>query len=88
MLTHHAQTRMQQRSISMSAVDILMDYGEHRRHHGAEIYYLSKRCRARLAKDLDKPAFMKLEKALDAYLVLGDDGTVITVAHRNQRLKF
>lgn len=88
MLTHHAQARMQQRSISLSAVDILMDYGEHRRHRGAEIYYLSKRCRARLAKDLDKPAFMKLEKALDAYLVVADDGAVITAGHRHHRLKF
>lgn len=38
MFTQHAQARMQQRAIPLGAVDVLMDYGEHRRHAGAEVY--------------------------------------------------
>ena len=88
MFTQHAQARMQQRAIPLSAADVLMDYGEHRRHAGAEVYFLTKRSRSQVLKTVGKQAFLKLEKALDAYLVVGDDGTVITAAHRLQRLKF
>ena len=88
MLTHHAQARMQQRSISMSAVDALMEYGEARRHHGADVFFLTKRARGRLQRDCGKREFLKLEKALDAYLVVADDGAVITAGHRHHRLKF
>jgi hypothetical protein len=41
-----------------------------------------------MLKDMGKSAFLKLEKALDAYLVVGDDGAIITAAHRHHRLKF
>ncbi len=88
MFTQHAQTRMQQRSIPMGAVEALLEYGETRRHHGADIVYLTKRGRNRIQKDCGKQAFLKLEKALDAYLVIGDDGAVITAGHRHHRLKF
>lgn len=88
MFTQHAQTRMQQRAIPLSAADVLIDYGEHRRHAGAKVYYLTRRSRSQVLKTVGKQAFLKLEKALDAYLVVGDDGTVITAAHRLHRLKF
>ncbi len=88
MFTHHAQARMQQRSIPMSAIDVLMEYGEARRHHGADVFFLTKKSRGRVLKDFGKSAFLKLEKALDAYLVVGDDGTLITTGHRHHRLKF
>ncbi len=88
MISQHAQARMQQRSIPLNAIDVLMDYGDHRRRHGAEVYYLTKRSRTRVARDLGKPAFLRLEKALDAYLVVADDGCVITTGHRHHRLKF
>lgn len=88
MLTHHAQARMQQRCIPMSAVDALMEYGEARRHHGADVFFLTKRARCRLQKNCSKREFLQLEKALDAYLVVADDGAVITAGHRHHRLKF
>ena len=88
MFTQHAMARMQQRAIPLCAADVLMDYGEHRRHAGAEVYFLTKRSRSQVLKTVGKQAFLKLEKALDAYLVVGDDGAVITAAHRLRRLKF
>lgn len=88
MLTRHAETRMQQRSISRRAVEMLITYGEYRRHRGAEICYFSKGSRLRMLQDLGKRAFLKLEKILDAYLVVSDDGAIITAGHRHHRLKF
>ena len=79
---------MQQRSIPMCAVDALMEYGEARRHHGADIVFLTKRGRKAIQKDCGKQTLLKLEKALDAYLVVSDDGAVITAAHRKRRLRF
>lgn len=88
MYTTHAQTRLQQRGIPGEAVDALLAYGNTRRHHGADIHFLDKQARSRARAALGQRTFCRLEKALDAYLVVGDDGTVITAAHRLQRLKF
>ncbi|MBX7482083.1 DUF4258 domain-containing protein [Qipengyuania qiaonensis] len=88
MFTHHAEARMQQRGISHQAVDALMAYGEYRRHRGAEVCYLTKQSRSRMLKDMGKPAFMKLEKALDTYVVVSGEGAIITAGHRYHRLKF
>ena len=88
MFTRHAQARMQQRAISNRAVEILMTYGEYRNHRGAEVCYLTTRSRIWMLRDLGKRGFMKLEKMLNAYLVVADDGVVITAGHRLHRLKF
>ena len=86
--THHAQTRLQQRGIPTEAVDALLAYGNSRRHHGADVYYLDRQARSRAKAGLGSHLFSRIEKALDSYLVVGDDGAVITAAHRLQRLKF
>lgn len=88
MLTHHAEVRMQQRGIPMAAVDALLAYGHQRRHRGADVYYFDKRTRARMARDMGKDLYRRLEKSLDSYLVVGDDGAVVTAAHRHHRLRF
>lgn len=88
MLTAHAQTRLQQRSIPDDAVQTLLAYGNTRRRGGADVYYLDKRARSRVASALGRERFQRIERALDSYLVVADDGSVITAAHRLQRLKF
>ena len=88
MLTHHAEARMQQRGIPMAAVDALLTFGHRRRHKGADVYYLDKRTRTRMAFELGRDRYRKLEKSLDSYLVVSDEGEVITAAHRLQRLRF
>jgi hypothetical protein len=87
MLTAHAQRRSQQRSISSDVIDALLSYGERQRHQGADVYYLTKSARRRCAGALGD-RYRRLEKRLDSYVVVSDDGTVITVARRLQRLKF
>ena len=86
MITHHAQTRMQSRSIPIEAVDALLAFGETRRHRGADVYYLDRRARSRMQRSLERNTFKRLEKCLDAYVVVGDGGDIITAAHRQQRL--
>jgi hypothetical protein len=88
MYTHHAQSRCQQRAIPNEAVEILMDFGEKGRHAGADVYYLSKRARQRAARSLGSDRYRRLEKSLNSYVVIGDDGCLVTVAHRYNRLKF
>ncbi len=88
MITHHAQTRMQSRSISPEAIDALLMFGEARRRRGADVYYLDRRARSRIEKTLGREGIKHLEKSLDAYVVVGDDGDIITAAHRRQRLHF
>lgn len=88
MYTAHAQARLQQRAIPGEAVDILLAYGERRRRKGADIYFLTKSARLRCQVALGKEAYNRLSRSLDTYIVVSDEGQLITVAHRQQRLKF
>lgn len=87
-LTNHANARIQQRGIPHAAVDAILAYGRRRRHHGADVYFLDKKSRQRMAQSLGSKTYSKLEHSLNSYLVVGDDGAVITAAHRLGRLKF
>ena len=87
MYTAHAIARCQQRSIPADAVDALLAYGERKRHQGADVYYLTKSSRSRVERALGA-GYRRMERALDAYVVVSDDGTIITAARRLQRLKF
>ena len=88
MFTQHAQSRMQQRSIPAAAVDAVLAFGEARRRGHADVYFLSRRGRERAVQTLGKDHYGRIEKALDAYVVLSDTGEVITTAHRHRRLRF
>jgi acid phosphatase class B len=87
MYTAHAQARCQQRSIPSEVVDALLSYGERRRHRGADVYYLTKAARTRASGALGTH-YRRMEKALNSYIVVADDGQVITAGHRYRRLKF
>lgn len=88
MLTEHARVRCQQRAIPTATLEALMAYGECRRRAGADIYYLDRQSRSRLSKALGSERYRRLEKSLNSYLVVGDDGSVVTAARRRRRLKF
>lgn len=87
-MTQHAQTRIQQRGIPSSAVDAILAFGCSKRHHGADVYFLDRQSRSRVANSLGRKQYAKIERSLDSYLVVSDDGAIITAAHRKQRLKF
>ena len=86
-LTHHARQRLQQRGIPEPVVAGLLDYGrgEHD-HRGSTLLYFDHRAKARLRKVWGEDAYRRLEQKLDAYLVVGADGSVITAGHRTRRV--
>lgn len=85
LLTDHARTRMRQRAIPTLAVEALLAFGrsEHD-HHGSTILFFDKAARRQLERErLDRA----LEHCLDAYAVVAGSGEIITVGHRDRRIR-
>lgn len=87
MYTRHAELRCQQRGIRPDVVEALMTFGRRRRRHGAEICFMDHDGRRRAAVSLGHD-YARIADRLDAYLVLADDGALVTAAPRRRRLKF
>lgn len=84
--SRHAEWRMANRGFSREHVAILVDFGRRRRTRGATVYFMDKVSRSRVRKAIGAKPFAKIEKKLDAYVVVADDGTVVTAAKRLRRL--
>ena len=86
-LTGHARSRVQQRGIPEPVIEGLLACGKTvHDHHGSEVLYFDHQARARLRRLWGSDTYKRLEPKLDAYAVLGADGTVITVGHRTKRI--
>lgn len=86
-MTQHAQIRMQQRGITMQTLESLLDCGAIAYdHRGATIVYFDKKAKARLAKNGGRKRYVAMEKQLNAYAVVAQDGAVVTVGRRNRRI--
>jgi hypothetical protein len=83
----HAATRCAQRAIPPQALELLLDYGACARSRGADSYFLDQAGRRRLKRDLGEQGFRRVERWLDAYAVVADDGRIITAAWRTRRLR-
>ncbi len=87
MITHHAETRMQQRAIPALAVEIFERFASSMRHDGADVLFFDKAARKRISKAFGgQRACRVIEPWLGSYMVT-ENGAVITVAHRTRRLK-
>lgn len=86
-MTRHASTRAQQRGLPPLIVEWLDSYGA-RAHDrdGSEILYFDKISRRNLEKNVGSQVVERLLPLLDAYLVVADDGTVITLGWRHKRV--
>ncbi|UVC19377.1 DUF4258 domain-containing protein [Mesorhizobium onobrychidis] len=87
MYTNHAEIRCQQRGIKAEVVDAILAYGRRKRRHGADVYFMDDRARARAEEELGRQ-YARLSDRLNSYLVMSDDGKIITAAKRTRRLKF
>jgi hypothetical protein len=87
MLTRHAEIRCQQRGIRPDVVDTLLAYGRRERRHGADVCFMDRDAHRRAERDLGRETYARLSDRLRTYLVVGDDGQVITAAPRLGRLK-
>ena len=87
-LTDHAAARQRQRGIPGEVVDCLLDFGheEHDHRRGAVVVYFDHRARDRVRRIVGREAYRRLESHLNAYVVLGRDGAVVTVGHRTRRI--
>lgn len=84
--TRHGRVRRQQRSVAPLIVDWLIAYGRSIRRHGADVYFFDKAARRTLERDIGALAYRRLADQLDAYVVLSDDGAVITTGWRTERV--
>jgi len=85
--TLHARTRAQQRSLPPAIINWLLQFGHETRHNGADVFCFDKQSRKRLMRFLGATAFRRIEDLLDAYVVVSDDGQILTVGHRTRRLR-
>ena len=87
MMTRHASTRSQQRSIPPFAIEIFERSGAACRHQGADVLFMDKKARKRIAREFGGARTLRfVEPLLNAYAVV-EDGRVITLAHRTTRFK-
>ena len=85
--TRHAAARMQQRALSQLQIDLLMQFGHTESiGHGATRVYFDKRSRRQLRAYAGSLA-PAIEAHLDIYAVVANEGHLITVAHRIQRVR-
>jgi len=80
--TGHAVKRMHQRGIPEMAIDLLLRFGaEERAGKGSSSFFWDKASEKRL-KAYAGSGYAKLKELFDCYVVVADDGEIITVAHR------
>jgi hypothetical protein len=87
-LTEHSRARLQQRAIPPRVVDLLMQFGSASRANGAERLMFDKTAIKRLRHHLGGDRGLKVvERWLGVYAVVGDNGLVITAAHKQERFR-
>ncbi|ACE99677.1 hypothetical protein IP86_17590 [Rhodopseudomonas sp. AAP120] len=87
-LTVHSRARLQQRAIPALVVDLLMQFGSPFRANGAERLMFDKTAIKRLRHHLGGDRGLKVvERWLGVYAVVGDNGLLVTAAHKQERFR-
>jgi len=85
--SQHAKIRSQQRGIAPLVIDLLLKFGsEEPAGDGASKIFFDKRARRRV-KSYAGPLAAVIDDYLDVYAVVGSDNTVVTTAHRIERIR-
>jgi hypothetical protein len=86
-MTHHAQTRGQQRGISNAHLKLIAAFGQTERRHGnATAIYLGKKGLRDLERIL-REGVQAMDKLKGQVVLLAEDDSVITCYHRTKRAK-
>jgi hypothetical protein len=85
--TKHSKIRAQQRGIPRLILDWLMDYGTVKRRHGADLYSFDHKSRKALRREIGNVAYNRIADLLNAYVVVSDEGAVITTGWRTKKLR-
>lgn len=85
-MTIHAQERLQQRAIPPFVIELLEACGSTERCGRAERLIFDKAARRRLVRHLGGERGLRMvEPWLHVYVILADDGHLVTAAHRRRR---
>jgi hypothetical protein len=86
-ISHHAQVRSRQRGIPLGAIEVILDFGrEAQSFDSCEIVFMDKEARRRAREALGRIAYAKIEPRLNAAIVIGKRGGVVTCMHRKSRI--
>jgi hypothetical protein len=82
--TTHASLRLQQRAIPVFIVDLLERFGSEERCGKADRLFFDKKAIKRLKQHFGGARGLRLiDRWLGVYAVIGDNGRVVTIAHRH-----
>ena len=85
-LTKHAAVRTQQRGISGDAISTILNYGHFNYTRGGAKTWSMNRLEKQFAKADLGQKYINIEKQL-GYLVISNEGVLITAAHSFKRLR-
>ncbi len=85
-LTRHAEVRLKGRGITMAQVLVVTEFATPQRSHGATRYAFDRKSRQHLEATMPPSQLRRLGR-LDIVAVVADDGSLITAAHRTERLR-
>lgn len=84
----HASVRLQQRGIPAFVIELLEACGSEHRCGGADKLVFDKAARKRLKQYLGGERSLRMvEPWLKVYAVVGDNGSVVTTAHKSKRYR-
>jgi hypothetical protein len=81
----HARSRLQQRAISARVIDLIWTYGRVERRGGADVYQIDAAGWRRMCACEDWREINALARKLSAYVVVSDEGWVLTTAFPKRR---
>ena len=86
-LSQHAEERRHQRGIGLDVLDVVYRFGKAVRTRQGMSYSMDGRAR-RIAEKKLGSQYCRVADRLDCYMVVAqDERTIITVAHRSQRMR-
>lgn len=86
-ISRHAADRMQKRAFPPAAFNLLWDYATSVRSKAADSLYFDRTARRRALAGLDSTGLRNVERLLNAFAIIVDDGSLITIAWRTRRLR-
>lgn len=86
--TAHAEQRHQAGATLTLWESLVLDYGARVRSGGAELVFLDKAARKRISREVGGQRGMRpFDRWTSQYLVVADDGRIVTAAPRTRRIK-
>ncbi len=86
--TRHANERHQGRATLPLWESLILDHGTRVRSHGADVVILDKAARRAISREVGGDRGMRVfDRYLNSYLVVADDGRIVTTGFRTSRVR-